>query len=156
MSIANLFQPNDYNLDCASLTLSSSGAVTPGQLKYYEVYDSTFTFTGIWATNPTCTVSFTRLGNIVTMTFLTAIVAAGAQAGVITSVTAIPTRFLPAFTITLNFSIPIYTGGAAVFGSLTINQNSGIIAIYNGPVGSIFDEGGQAGFPPLSVTYSLS
>lgn len=156
MSIANLFQPNDYNLDCASLTLSSSGAVTPGQLNYYEVYDSTFTFTGIWATNPTCTVSFTRLGNIVTMTFLTAIVAASTTAAGITSVTAIPTRFLPAFTITLNFSIPMYNSGAAALGSLTINQNSGIIAIYNGPVGTVFSASGNAGFPPLSVTYSLS
>lgn len=153
MSISNLFEPNTYDLFCDSLTLNS--------LTLNDTYQTVFTFTGPWATNQTCNVSFTKIGNIVTMTLqneVSALVTVANQH--IVSVTTIPSQYLPSISTTFGFYIPIMNSGSNNIGSLGFTPPSGVITIYAGSLTGQFTKTGAGttpgGFYSTSITYSLS
>jgi len=77
------------------LLLPTTGG-TPATLNFYEVYQGTHTWSGIWASSITANVTYIRIGNMVTVTFQRAYTTA-TTASLITS-DAIPARFRPSAT----------------------------------------------------------
>lgn len=74
------------------ITLQTTGG-TPSTLNFYEVYQGTITWSGIWASSITANVTYVRLGNCVTVTFQRAIATANTASQIVSD--AIPARFRP-------------------------------------------------------------
>jgi len=129
---------------------------TPGNLSYYEQYNVTFTWTGIWATNPTNTVSMTRIGNVVTLTILSGIFNPNASiSAAITAVTTIPARMRPLGLIA--GPITIIDNGSNNLGLLLV-QTSGVLLVYTGygaPYSGSSTSGGS-GFFGFTISYVIS
>lgn len=71
-----------------------SSGTTPDPLFYYELDTQPNNFTGIWASNKAVTLTFERIGNLVTMSF-PQVLSASNTAAHISIVTPIPDRFRP-------------------------------------------------------------
>lgn len=70
-----------------------TGGGTPSLLDFYEVYNGSITWSGIWASSQTANVTYVRLGNMVTVYFARAIATANTSSQITSD--AIPARFRP-------------------------------------------------------------
>jgi len=136
--------------------LPSVGAATAGQLNYYETLSATYSFSNIWATSQTGTVSITRIGNQVTVNLQSNVLANATIAAAITSGTLIPTRLCPLFALWQ--PILVQDNGSENLGYVNI-QTGGTINVYNGVGVSNFSGSattGTSGIYSFSVTYLIS
>lgn len=87
------------------LLLPTSGG-TPATLDFYEVFQGTITWSGIWASSITANVTYVRLGRQVTVTFQRAFAAGTTNSQIVSD--AIPARFRPQATGSNATSFPAY------------------------------------------------
>ncbi len=125
------------------------GTLASNYLNFYEHQSPSVTFSGPWATNQTSICEFTRVGNMITLTFST-VSSTIAIATVITS-SVVLTDFRPNQTV--DAIIPVSNATGLAQGYITITS-AGVITISVG-FGSAFSGIGFAGFPTFSINYSL-
>jgi len=138
----------------------SVGSAAAGQLNYYDTYQTTFTWTGPW-TNQTSNVSFTRIGNTVSMTLHNSVLALVTVANQhIVSTTAIPSQYLPSLSTQFCFWLPVNNINLSQAGSLSFTPPSGVITIYAGVLTGQFSKTGagttNGGFYSTTITWTLS
>lgn len=139
---------------------------TPTNLNYFE--EGSLSLTASGAISNTYTIFYTRIGQIVTLTFPDITNSTNVGGGI--SLATLPTRFIPTAatydplstgTITIFFVVrtrnlgTFTNGGIDVF--LSNHANSGKINIYNGPDGTGFTSGSGSvtGLTATSITYRI-
>lgn len=144
MSISNLFQPNDFDLKCKSITFAGGSAFQ----KYVEAgYGNTLT--GPFAAPvPTSGGLYRQLDRVYSLS-LGQTTGTSTVAAPITLGTPLPTTNMWA---DLNFPIWVIDNGVTVPGTFRIAFGTGIATIYVGFNGN-FSNVGTCGFPGFSVTY---
>lgn len=89
------------------ITLPTSGG-TPQVLNYYEEYvDLSNTYGGIWGASQAVTLTFTRLGNVVTLVQNSNVLVNATTSGIITWSGTIPTRLRPNIPPGSNIVLPV-------------------------------------------------
>jgi hypothetical protein len=141
----------------APLVVSSTGIqflTAGGTRSILGVYESagqiSATFSGPWTSNQTVTLSFTRIGNIISL-FMPSIAVAATGTTVATSTISIPSRFVP--TVQCVQSAVVINSSANAFGFFEIST-SGILSF--APPSGAFTASGNAGIQSATFTYILS
>lgn len=143
------------------IILPTTGGVT-GTLDYYEKNKSiTLVLSGPWgATTVTLPVTFTRIGNSVTMkwgasssnpiTTSSATITSGQSALSVY----IPTNFVPSSPANAFWFCPVVVGGSGVVGSFFFTPNAfGTFMTFTTGINSPFSSGSTAGILPGSISY---
>jgi hypothetical protein len=130
------------------VTLPTSGG-TPSSLTYHETGSFTMTLGGIFASNPTGTVQFTRIGNAVHMVIPTITNTTNASGSI--SVTGIPARLIPASSFDVD--VIIVNSGSIQNAKGKIQFSSGTATLYSSLNGASFASGSNAGISPCSLSY---
>jgi len=155
MSISNLFVPNDLNLYAESLNLPNGSTGAAGDLNYYEQYNIVAALGGIWATNQSCTIDITRIGNQVTFMLQTDILATATTASTIQLVLSggIPARFRPVTDI--HAACVIENNAAITSSGVLLISAAGILQVSN-TGGTNFTGSGLSGVFGFAVNYLTS
>lgn len=127
---------------------------TPSDFTYYETGSFTITLSGIWASNRTGTVNFTRCGNLVSLRFPDLFAATNANA--VVTVSGIPLRLCPASLS--GFFVRVYNNGAIVNspGFMDLNSIGGGF-LYLTPAGGAFtNQPAAAGLTAQMVSYLIN
>ncbi len=137
------------------ISLPTSGG-TATTLAYYQESTQSNTATGIWALGQALTLTFTRIGRIVTL-IIPAVSSTSNTASTITFSTAIPTQYRPANAIYVPFAV--IDNGVNKNGSLQISSASVIqianVALATGNTFSAFTGSGSSGFQAQGVSYAF-
>lgn len=139
MSINALFQPNDYNLFCNSITESSGGSSS-----------FVMTLTGPWAAPQNCTVYISKQGKSVTL-FFSSVIAAATVGATITSSNALPAQYFPTNSLIANQIILIEDNSALALGYMNIS-GTGVLTMKLAN-GNNFTGSGNGGFFSFALTY---
>ena len=139
MSINALFQPNDYNLYCNSITESSGGSST-----------FVMNLTGPWAAPQNCNVYISKQGKSVTLLFSNVIAAATVSATII-STNALPAQYFPANSLAPTQIVIIEDNSALALGYMNIS-GTGLLTMKLAN-GNNFTGSGNGGFFSFALTY---
>jgi len=127
------------------LYLPTSGGDAQSELNYYEQYTQSITFSGIWASNQTVDVYFTRIGNLISMTFDDHVEDTMNSSNDINSTTNIPSRFRPN-NLSETFAVRVDNDGIPDFpGSFSVSSTGGI-TVGADMGGGVFSGSGNGGF----------
>lgn len=139
MSINALFQPNDYNIFCNSITESSGGSTS-----------FVLNLSGPWAATQNCTVYISKQGKSVTLTF-SQVTAAETLAASISSNNALPAQYFPTNSI-VNNQLILGEDNTALVNCYANISNSGVLTVKLAN-GANFGGAGTGGFFSFSMTY---
>ncbi len=141
----------------ASITLKSTGG-TPSPLNFYEETQQSNTATGIWAGSQATTISYTRIGRLVTISFPDVLVTA-TTASQITFSANIPSQYLPATPTHMCFPISVADNGSDALGSIVLTD-TGVITIYKAVsianLTSTFTGSGVSGYHDFSISFTYN
>ena len=135
------------------ITLPSTGA-TASALNFYAEGTHTTNWTGIWSSDQAGNIKWTRVGNMVCLTFPSVRATSDGSVASIDIATVLPTYLRP--TDNSVAAVPlIVNAGAGAFGVAVIST-SGVINVYiDAAFGTFSGTSSGTGFRNFSITYSV-
>ena len=133
------------------------------ELNFYEEYQATITWSGIWAASRTTTALFVRIGKIVVMLCQGTAATTNASSIITASYPSLPFRFRPSNGpfITAKFFVSTVNNNVNTLGTGSYDPALGVggngqIIIYNGAEGATFTSGNTGGFNGFTLAYVTS
>ena len=184
MSISSLLSPNNYNINSNSNTLNnkatnptgntntiwSNNAFSPPHLMYgavdislaisnISITSGTFSLelSGPWASSQTQNIIYTKINNLVNLTFPNYQAAGTILASISSAIGALPTDLRPTTNIEMNFEIFVLDNGTRTTnpGLITLLTNGQILIYKDNNLGEFTIGIGGSGFNPFSISYMI-
>jgi|SRR5579863_13797 len=160
MSIANLFVPNDYTINCGNLiantVLIKDTVDDIAPITWFSSTSKVFAVTG--TAGFSTTINIVRLNNIVTLTMNNESHAAAVPGTTLsTAFTDMPSYAIPVQTCFA--MVPVTNLGDVTSGLVTINTNGSLVfqPLAAGTlIGSIYNTPGNCGWPANTFSYPIN